>query len=550
MGPRDTRSAALRAVAGSPSLRRVIVGFWLYIVSEYASWSALLYFAYTRGGPAESGLVAIVQLIPAAVLAPVLAAAADRYPPGRVLVCGLVAQSAGLAVAVAAMLSAAPAGWWLSGAILYSVAATSTRPAQTAVLPCVSRSAVELAGAAVVLGWAEHLGVAAAGVLLGVVLTLSGPAVVVGVCAGCAAAAVPLVARVPSVAVAVAEDQSGSAPATSVLDGLRALATAPRDRLVVALATGMWIVVGALDVLFAVLAVGVLHAGSSWVGYLNTAVGVGGVLGGMLSLRLLGRKLGTPILLSAALISAAMAVTAGSRSLALTCVLLAAFGVGRAVLTVASSMLLQRSVDPQRLARIFGLVEGLSMAGLALGSVLVPALMHLGGSVLALLGTAAVLPLIAVAGGRRIWCLDDGTSRPAVEIRLLRALPHFRPLPSQLLERLALAAERVEASAGVELVREGEHGEHFFVLAAGEADVLVDGRCVNHLGAGAAFGEVAVLRAVPRSATVVTTTPAELYRIAGRTLMPVLSGHTATWQSAEQVADAHLADDRDRAVGR
>jgi hypothetical protein len=444
------------------------------------------------------------------------------------------------------MTTGAPAGWWLGGAILQSVAATSTRPAQTAVLPCASRGAAELAAAAVVLGWAENLGVAGAGALLGMVLTVSGPAVVVGICAGCAAAAAVLVARVPSLAVAVAEDQNGSSSAASVLDGMRALAAAPRDRLVVALATGMWVVVGALDVLFAVLAIGVLHAGSEWVGYLNTAVGIGGIVGGALSVRLLGRRLGTPILVSAGLISAAMAVTAGSRSLALTCVLLAALGVGRAVLTVSCSMLLQRSVDPQRLARIFGLVEGLTMAGLALGSVLVPVLIHVGGTVLAVLGIAAVLPLIALAGGRRTWRLDDGTSRPAVEIRLLRALPHFRPLPSQQLERLALAAERVEASAGVEVVRQGEQGEDFFVLASGEADVLVNGRSVNHLGAGAAFGEVALLRSVPRSATVVTTTKAELYRIHGRTLVPVLSGHAATWKSAEQVVEGHLSHDRER----
>jgi MFS family permease len=241
-----------------------------------------------------------------------------------------------------------------------------------------------------------------------------------------------------------------------------------------------------------------------------------------------------------------MAAVAGSDALALTAVLLAAVGAARAVLQVAISMLLQRRVDPQRLARIFGLVEGLAMAGLAAGAVLVPVLMHFGGVALALFGTAAVLPLIALAGGRGTWRLDDGTTRPAVEIRVLRALPHFGPLPSQQLERLAVAAAHVQTPAGTEVVRQGEMGQDFYVLAQGEADVLIDGRRVNHLSAGTAFGEIAVLRSTPRSATVVTTTPAELYRIHGRTLLPVLSGHSASWQSAEGVAAAHLADDRTR----
>jgi hypothetical protein len=216
------------------------------------------------------------------------------------------------------------------------------------------------------------------------------------------------------------------------------------------------------------------------------------------------------------------------------------------VLKVVTSMLLQRTVDPHRLGRIFGLVEGLSMAGLALGAVLVPLLMSVGGITAATVGVGAVLPVVALLGGRRTWHLDDGTVRPVVEIRLLRSLEHFRPLPSPQLERLAAAAQRLEAAAGTAIVRQGDNGAEFFVLASGEAEVLVDGRAVNHLQAGAAFGEVAVLRSVPRTATVVATTPTEVYRIDGTALLPVLSGHTASWSSADRVAEGHLADDRAR----
>src|SRR5690242_14303174 len=99
MSSPDTRTATLRSVAANPALRRVVAAFWLFIVSEYAAWAALLYVGYIRGGAAESGLLALVQLLPAAVVAPALAAAADRYPPGRVLVCGLAVQAAGLAMA-------------------------------------------------------------------------------------------------------------------------------------------------------------------------------------------------------------------------------------------------------------------------------------------------------------------------------------------------------------------------------------------------------------------------------------------------------------------
>jgi CRP-like cAMP-binding protein len=175
--------------------------------------------------------------------------------------------------------------------------------------------------------------------------------------------------------------------------------------------------------------------------------------------------------------------------------------------------------------------------------------MHAGGSGLAVLGTAAVLPLIALAVGRPMWHLDDGRTRPAVQIRALRSLPHFRLLPSHDLELLAASAQRVDAPAGTEIVRQGGVGQHFYVLVHGAAEVLVDGRRVRTLGPRAGFGEVSLMRAVPRSATVVARTDAELYRVPAGDLLAVLRRHPASRECAEDVAAAHLAADRSRVEG-
>lgn len=125
---------------------------------------------------------------------------------------------------------------------------------------------------------------------------------------------------------------------------------------------------------------------------------------------------------------------------------------------------------------VFGVLEGLTMAGLALGSLLVPVLVYLGGSRPALLGVAAVLPLAAAVGGRGLFGLDAEAPVPVVEIALLRSLPLFAELPGPAIEGLAAALTPVDVSAGAVLIREGDQGDAYYAIAAGELDAVADGR--------------------------------------------------------------------------
>jgi len=139
---------------------------------------------------------------------------------------------------------------------------------------------------------------------------------------------------------------------------------------------------------------------AAWAGYLESAFGMGAVLAATVGAVLVGRRLSGPILAAALAFSGALAAVAFRLGLTGTVVLLAVAGAGHSVLTVATRTLSQRSVPPQLIGRIFGVLEGFMMAGYALGALLVPALAQLGGSRLAVLGVAAVLPLAALAGGR------------------------------------------------------------------------------------------------------------------------------------------------------
>jgi hypothetical protein len=400
----------------------------------------------------------------------------------------------------------------------------------------------QLTAANVVVSWVEAAGIVGAGLLTGALIAATGIASVFAVCAGLGLAAALLVAwlRVPPLAAAPER-------APAVLAGLgtsmRLAVRQPRLRLMLALLTAEAVVVGALDLLFVILAITVLGRPQAWAGYLNSAYGVGAVLAAAVSATLVGRRLGRPILASALLLSGALAVLAFGLGLAATVALLIVVGAARALLDVASRTLMQRSVPAQQLGRIFGMLEGLTMAGLAVGALLVPALVHLGGSKLALLGVAAVLPLAAAVGGRGLFGLDSGTPVPVVQIALLRSLPLFAELPAPALEGLAVALTPVTVPAGTTLIRQGDPGDAYYAIAAGELDVSQDGHLLRHCGRGEGVGEIALLRDIPRTATVVAHTDATVYKLDREPFLTAVLGHAPTQRQADRIADTRLASD-------
>jgi MFS family permease len=323
--------------------------------------------------------------------------------------------------------------------------------------------------------------------------------------------------------------------------GLRLAARQPRVRLMLALLTADSVVLGALDLLVVILAINVLGRSSGWVGYLQFAFGIGALLAATVSVILVGRRLGGPILIAALAFSGALAAVAFGLGLGGTMALLVVAGAGHCLLEVATRTLLQRSVPPELIGRIFGVLEGLMMAGLAVGALLVPGLAHLGGSRLAILGVAAVLPLAAVAGGRAVFRLDAGTAVPVVQIALLRSLPLFAELPAPAIEGLAAALRPVELTAGDVLIRQGDPGDAYFAIAAGELDAEQDGQWLGRYGRGEGVGEIALLRSVPRTATVLAHTAATVYQLDRGLFLTAVLGHAPTQRHADQIATVRLA---------
>jgi MFS family permease len=201
-------------------------------------------------------------------------------------------------------------------------------------------------------------------------------------------------------------------------------------------------------------------------------------------------------------------------------VLLPLAGVCQAVLDTGGRALLARVTPHQVLARVFGVMEGVMMASLALGSLLVPILVGIGGISAALIGVAAVLVAAALLPITSLRRLD--TKAPAAAMACIRRHPLFLALPPPVLESLARELAPIESPAGDRVIVQGQDGDRFYLIVSGEYDVSIDGRFIRTLTAGEGFGEIALLRDVPRTASVTTRAAGILYGLAREPFLDAL----------------------------
>jgi MFS family permease len=519
----------IASVFANPSLRRVELAFVAFNAGEWGVWIAMLVYAYSRGGATTAGLVALAQLIPAALFAPVAATLGDRYRPGHVLALGYLAQGLALGATAVTLLVGGPALLAYALAAVAATAVTITRPAQAALLPALARTPDELTATNVVSGWTESVSVLGAPALAGVLLAWHGAGAVFAVMAALLLVGALLVAGVTGPEpVARAERPTGA---------FRLLAQEPGVRLLVGVLGAQYLVIGALDVLFVVLAVSVLDLGGSGAGYLNAAFGAGGVAGIAATVALVGRaRLVPPLALGIAAWSGAFVVLGIHSSTIAAFALLAVAGAGRTVLDVAGRTLLQRLAPADVLARTFGVLEGITMVGLAVGAVLAPLLVNTLGARAAVACTGAILPLVLVLSLARLRALDAQATAPVVEIGLLRATSLFAPLGVPALESVARSLTPVEVSAGTDVVLLGDAGDNYYVIADGRLSVSVGGVLTR----GDGFGEIALLAEVPRTATVTALTNARLYALAKDDFLAAVTGHPTARREADRLLQERL----------
>lgn len=530
----------------NPDLRRALGAYLASVVTEWALWSGLLVYAYEKGGRTTAGVVSICLFVPGALMAPITGSAADGPRPNRVLVGVYMVQALALSLAA----SAAFLDWPLLTVIIPATVALTAisfiRPCLSVVLPGLVDFAGELTAANLLAGYCDSSSVLAGPLIASALIALDGPPLVLAVTAALALlgmiATLPLI-RLDGRASDTRLAHHSGARTRALANGLRALSQRSGALALLAVIGGQYLMIGALDLIFVVLATEQFGLSSSGPGVLAASFGLGALLGGLASTVLVGRKRLAPLLLaSLAAMAISLAVVTTVPVLAVALLFFPVAGLGRTVLDLTGRMLMQRAAPQETLASIFATMESLSLTACALGSIMTQITIAVAGVRSALMVVSVALTVLLLVTARRLLLVDASADAPVVAIRLLRRLPVFAPLPGPALEGVARAAQLVRLCAGADVVRKGDRGDSYFAIVNGELEVTSDGRVLRTMGRGEGFGEIALLSDVARTATVTCITDVDLLEIERSAFLTAVTGHDASRQAAWNVARSWTGD--------
>jgi MFS family permease len=290
-----------------------------------------------------------------------------------------------------------------------------------------------------------------------------------------------------------------------------------------------------------VLALETLDLGKAGIGFLNSAVGIGGLVGGVAAVGLAVRpRLASAFAAGLVLAGLPIAAIGLLPHTAAALGLLALAGLGTTIVDVAGVTLLQRNTPDEVLTRVMGVVQSVFVGTLGLGAVLAPALIDGVGERWTLVFVGTPVVVAAILAWPRLRRLDREAQVPA-SVALLRRLPIFAPLPIPVVEQLARDARPLRFDGGRRIVTQGELGEEFFVIVNGDVDVHAPGKPPSLLHAGDSFGEIALLQEIPRTATVTARTNVNVLAIGRGPFLAAVTGHPESAATAHAVAAARLA---------
>ena len=520
----------LRAALQYPDFRRLIVSMGLSSGGDWLYNVALVIFVYEQtGSPGWVAATTVTRLAPYVFLGPIGGAIAERHDVRRVMVISDVVR----AVLMGLLALVAAAGGSAGFAVVLSFLATA---AGTAYLPCVARGLPELvreqhlAAANSVSSTVQNVAVVIGPAIGGLVLVLGSTTWAFALNALTFVASAAVLRGIRSIP--GASSLEGTTLRTQLAGGWSVLRTSRAARWLTATQMMGAGVYGLITVFFVLIPTDLLGVENSGTGLLYGAVGVGGVaIAGVATRMADSRRPSVWLVVSIALAGLPLAALAPVDSMVPAVVIVAVLGAALVVGDIVAMTVLQRSLPPNAIARVFGMADALTVLAMLAGSLAAPTVVDAVGLEDALLfcGLASAgLGLIALPS---LLSLDR-----AAEARRLQLAPHVQVLEELAifdgttrrgLEAMAVAAVRERVMAGTEVVREGDPATAFFVVVEGRLAVHTVGerdeiRRVGTLRPGDAFGEVGLIAHLPRTATVSAVADCVLDRIGGEAFLAAL----------------------------
>jgi MFS family permease len=541
---------AVRGALTSPDLRRLQLAWAAGELGGWAYWVVIALYAYDHGGAVAVGVVGALRLGASAIAAPLAGVVADRFPRRRVLYATDLSRAVCLAAAAAVDAADGPSAAVFALAVVFTVAGTAFRPALSAFLPTLARTPQELTAANVTTSAVESASLFVGPAIGGLVVAAGGT--VAGFCFAAAALACSscLIFLIRTREKVSRSHERAQRVLAAAVEGIGTIARNRNLRLLICLVIAQTVVSGALGVLTVVLAASTLGSGPAVVGYLNSAIGVGGILGSIGALGLVGaRRLATVFGAGVVLWGIPLVLIGARPTLAVALVLLAAVGLGNALVDVAQLTLIQRAVPDRVLARATGTLESIILASVAAGALAAPFVVRWIGVRWTYVAVGCLLPAAAALSWPRLRRLDTGPDAQLGErLRLLDRVPMLAALPPAQLEAIAHELEEVDLAAGTPLFHTGDTGDRFWIVASGEILISPPDRGQTVLASGDSFGEIALLRDVPRTASADARTEARLYAIRRELFIAAVTGHADSSAAAEATIAARLGSVRSNAL--
>ncbi|WP_298135251.1 MFS transporter [Micropruina sp.] len=535
----------LKQAFAEPNLARLLLIWGIWVAADWTVVIATSVLGYQLGGPAGIGLVGAARALPGALLSGFVALATDRISRPRVLAGSQVLLGLVSMTMVWLAMTRAPLAVLVVVIGVNSVLVAVVRTTVLATVPQVVRTPAELIAANSAMSTVGGLGTVIGPMVCGVLLSVAGvpaalafPAAVL-VAGAVAARSVKTAFQPPRHG-----DVGGWRRALEPMLGFPELVR-PRVRVVTGLNLLQLIMRGLLNVFVVVLAITVLGSDGQ-AGTLFAAMGVGSAVAALVVLGTAPQRGIRWFAIGIALWGVPVVAIGLWPNAVLAWVALAVLGAGSALVDIFGNSQLSRLFRDQVAGRAWGAFSSMLAGGIAIGAMVAPTLIEQLGLPGAMMASGAVLALVPLAVWPWLRRLQEPVDAEALAV--LGRVELLAPLPALVLERLASASRKVTLADGEFAVREGEVGDEFYVVVSGAVSVQRQGREVRTMGPGDGFGEIALLRAVPRTATVRSVGASTLRSIDRGSFMAAVTGHIGADRTAHGTAEQWLRDDaaRDR----